>query len=84
MVRYRDRADALRLVSGLSPALTAVVHGEAADEEIPHPLLAALGARARRVAWNGDPTGVVVSWAMHHGGHYREAPLRCTPRPART
>jgi NADP-dependent aldehyde dehydrogenase len=23
-----------------------------------------------RVVWNGFPTGVAVSWAMHHGGPY--------------
>ena len=30
----------------------------------------ALSARSGRVVVNGYPTGVAVSWAMHHGGTY--------------
>ena len=32
--------------------------------------VAALSARSGRVVVNGYPTGVAVSWAMHHGGTY--------------
>lgn len=34
------------------------------------PLLRLLRDKAGRIVWNGYPTGVAVSWAMHHGGPY--------------
>jgi NADP-dependent aldehyde dehydrogenase len=70
VVRYRDEAELARLVEGLTPALTATVHAEEADEHALRPVVDRLVARVGRLVWNGYPTGVAVTWAMHHGGPY--------------
>ncbi len=67
IVRYDDDARLDEVLSGLEPALTFSVHAEPDDEHGRR--LVALGAtRAGRVLVNGYPTGVGVSWSMHHGG----------------
>jgi len=68
--RYRSFAELADLVERLSPALTATVHAEEADEEKLSAVVEALSSRAGRLIWNGYPTGVAVAWAMHHGGRY--------------
>lgn len=50
--------------------LVATVHAEPADTALVRPLLEQLRERAGRIVWNGWPTGVAVTWAMHHGGPY--------------
>jgi NADP-dependent aldehyde dehydrogenase len=70
LVEYGSEAEALAALRRFGPALTATVH---ADEE-DHPLAAQVLQHAMgtvgRVVWNAFPTGVAVSWAMHHGGPY--------------
>ena len=58
---------AARLIPG---SLTATVHAEPSDREWAARLTDALTTRAGRIVWNGYPTGVAVTWAMHHGGPY--------------
>jgi NADP-dependent aldehyde dehydrogenase len=70
VARYGDGEECARLVGDLAPALTASVHADDDDEALAAPLLALLRERAGRLVWNGYPTGVAVSWAMHHGGPY--------------
>lgn len=70
-VRYRGSAELSHALGKLSPALAASVHAELPEDH----QLAELVARtveqmAGRVVWGGYPTGVAVSWAMHHGGPY--------------
>ncbi|ANZ39833.1 aldehyde dehydrogenase [Lentzea guizhouensis] len=65
VVEYNSADDLLAALAAVPPSLAAAVHGEAGDD------LAAtvLGAvRTGRVVWNGWPTGVAVTAAMHHGG----------------
>lgn len=50
--------------------LTATVHAGSADSEALVALEAELRERAGRLVWNGFPTGVAVTGAMHHGGPY--------------
>jgi NADP-dependent aldehyde dehydrogenase len=73
LVRYRDSEDLAGALAALPGSLTATVHGAADDvddvDDV-RPLLDALAGLAGRVIWNGWPTGVAVSWAMHHGGPY--------------
>ncbi|QBI55190.1 aldehyde dehydrogenase (NADP(+)) [Streptomonospora litoralis] len=69
VVSYADPAEALEVAERLPGQLTATVQGEDTDEEA-GPLLERLRRRAGRVLWNGWPTGVSVSHAMHHGGPY--------------
>ena len=53
------------------------MHAEPGEQDFARPLLRELRERAGRIVWNGWPTGVAVSWAMHHGGPYpaTSAPL---------
>lgn len=67
LVRYRDD-ELLDLVDLMPGTLAAALHAEADDAERVGPLVAKLRQRAGRLVWNGWPTGVAVTWSMHHGG----------------
>jgi NADP-dependent aldehyde dehydrogenase len=69
VVRYATLDELLDAVATLEPALTFSVH-VAADDPAAPALLAAGSKKAGRVIVNGFPTGVGVSWSMHHGGPY--------------
>jgi NADP-dependent aldehyde dehydrogenase len=56
-----------RIIAG---SLTATVHAEPSDREWAAALTDVLATRVGRIVWNGYPTGVAVTWAMHHGGPY--------------
>lgn len=70
VVEYQDESDLVPFASELEGQLTATLHAE--DDEAPHlaELASALTDRVGRLVWNGWPTGVAVTWAMHHGGPY--------------
>lgn len=70
VVEYDDIGQALAGARAFEGNLTATVHAEPAEQEIVQELLRELRDRAGRIVWNGWPTGVAVSWAMHHGGPY--------------
>ena len=75
VVRYHTLEGLLVALDSLEAALTFSLHVGDADEaggpDEAAPALLALGARhAGRVIVNGFPTGVGVSWSMHHGGPY--------------
>ncbi|HEV2784041.1 MAG TPA: aldehyde dehydrogenase (NADP(+)) [Actinophytocola sp.] len=78
VVRYTDEAELLAAARMFPGQLTATVHGEDGDP-VAGRLFAELTERAGRVLWNGWPTGVAVSYAMHHGG-----PYPATSMPAHT
>ena len=69
LVEYASPDELRAALDQVSGSLTLTVHGELPEDE-------ALGAelvgwaqrRAGRLIWNGWPTGVAVTWAMHHGG----------------
>lgn len=69
VIEYDDVADVLALIPLLPGNLTATVHAEEDDPHAPT-LLRALRDNAGRLVWNGWPTGVSVSPALHHGGPY--------------
>lgn len=56
--------------AALPGSLTASLHFEETDEPHIAPLVTALAARSGRVVFNGFPTGVAVTHAMHHGGPF--------------
>lgn len=67
VITYTSPDDLLDAVRTLPGGLTATIHGqEGEDERLVHRLSAALSAG--RLIWNGWPTGVAVTPAMHHGG----------------
>ena len=76
--RYRSQDHLAELLQRLGGALTGTVHadvddagdGAGDDAELARAVLARFAATTGRVVWNGYPTGVAVSWAMHHGGPY--------------
>lgn len=68
IVTYDGDDEMVRAASALPGSLAAAVHAEDGDDALSRRLLAALRARTGRVIWNGWPTGVAVTWAMHHGG----------------
>lgn len=70
VVEYADRGELLAAAAAFGGNLTATVHAEDLDGDDVSALLPLLQERAGRVVWNGWPTGVAVSWAMHHGGPF--------------
>jgi NADP-dependent aldehyde dehydrogenase len=69
VVRYKSEAELLACARMFKGELAASIHGELSDESA-RPLIALLTERVGRVLWNGWPTGVAVTYAMHHGGPY--------------
>jgi NADP-dependent aldehyde dehydrogenase len=67
VVRYDGLDDLVATLATLDPALTFSAHLEEGDPFGPA-LLEVGRAKAGRVVVNGYPTGVGVSWSMHHGG----------------
>jgi len=69
VVTYTSWIEVLDLARCLPGQLTATVHAEEEDPGVGE-LLRVLQDVAGRILWNGWPTGVSVTWAMHHGGPY--------------
>lgn len=70
LVRSNSKADLLRAAEEWNGTLTASVFGTPGDLEENKDLIAILENKAGRIIFNGFPTGVEVSPAMHHGGPY--------------
>jgi NADP-dependent aldehyde dehydrogenase len=69
LVRYSTDEELLACARSFTGELTATIHGEGEDD-VAARLVADLSGRVGRVLWNGWPTGVAVTYAMHHGGPY--------------
>ncbi len=67
---YADPADLAIKLARLGGQLTATVHAEPEELAKLQPLVDQLTRIAGRVLFGGVPTGVSVTWAMHHGGPY--------------
>ena len=70
LVRGQSEEELLQIAESLPGTLTATVHGTAEDLKRYRKLIAALETKCGRLLFNGYPTGVEVSPAMHHGGPY--------------
>ncbi|SNY64931.1 NADP-dependent aldehyde dehydrogenase [Paractinoplanes atraurantiacus] len=83
LVAYDEESSLEALAEIIGGQLTATVHAED-DDEVAPALVRSLAGVAGRVIWNGWPTGVTVSAAMHHGGPYpaTTAPLHTSVGPA--
>lgn len=79
VVEYDGVDEAVTAARELEGSLTATVHGEPWEIDFGRRLLRELRGRGGRLVWNGWPTGVAVTWAMHHGG-----PYPATSMPAHT
>jgi len=69
VVEYDDDAQLGAIADRLGPSLTATVHGEPGDT-VAAGLVPQLASLVGRLIWNGWPTGVSVTRALHHGGPY--------------
>lgn len=70
LVRGQSEEELLRAAQSLPGTLTATVHGTPEDLKKYRELVALLETKSGRLIFNGYPTGVEVSHAMHHGGPY--------------
>lgn len=70
IAEYADEADLLAALGKLEGSLTASLHIGAGETELPAKVAELLTRQAGRIVYNGYPTGVAVTWAMHHGGPY--------------
>lgn len=70
IVIYSDSDELTAGLRHLPRSLTATIHAEATDSEEAAHLLALLERKAGRIVFNDFPTGVAVTWAMHHGGQF--------------
>lgn len=70
VVGYSDHDQLEATLRKLPSALTATLQCDEDDRDFARRLLPILEERAGRIVWNGYPTGVAVTWAMHHGGPY--------------
>lgn len=70
VVGYDDHDQLESTLRKLPSALTATLQCDEGDWDFARRLLPTLEAGAGRIVWNGYPTGVAVTWAMHHGGPY--------------
>jgi NADP-dependent aldehyde dehydrogenase len=69
LVEYGSTDELLAGLDAVPGSLTGTLHAELADEgELVTAVVDRLAARAGRVIVGGWPTGVAVTWAMHHGG----------------
>ncbi|MFG2005562.1 aldehyde dehydrogenase (NADP(+)) [Spirillospora sp. NPDC048911] len=79
IVEYDTDEELLDAAEAMPGSLTATVHAEPADDRLAGALLDKVRDRAGRVVFNGWPTGVAVTAAMHHGG-----PWPATTAPSHT
>ena len=82
LLRYAGRDELLAAIAQLEGQLTGSIHAQPSDEadaELVAVLTELLAARAGRIVYDGFPTGVAVTHAMHHGG-----PYPATSAPAHT
>ncbi|HEX3811553.1 MAG TPA: aldehyde dehydrogenase (NADP(+)) [Mycobacteriales bacterium] len=68
VAEYADENELLATLGRLEGALTATLHIGDGETDLPRRVAESLSRRAGRVIYNAYPTGVAVTWAMHHGG----------------
>jgi len=68
VVEYADPDQLVTTLGRISGQLTATLHASHDETDLVARLHDVLRARAGRLVFDGYPTGVAVSWAMHHGG----------------
>src|SRR5690606_16117655 len=69
LVEYDSTEQLLTVLDRLPGSLTGTLHADVDGEPaLARAVVDRLTARAGRVITGGWPTGVAVTWAMHHGG----------------
>ena len=71
LLRYASRDELLAALARVEGQLTMTVHAQPEEDAQLLGLLTDVGAaRAGRLIYDGFPTGVAVTYGMHHGGPY--------------
>jgi acyl-CoA reductase-like NAD-dependent aldehyde dehydrogenase len=70
VVRYGADEERDAVLNAIEGALTFTLHAGAQEGAELAPLQWRMADRVGRILWNGYPTGVAVTPAMHHGGPY--------------
>ena len=65
-----SKEELIAIARSFSGTLASGIHGEENDSTLPAELLSILEDISGRIVWNQWPTGLAVTWAMHHGGPY--------------
>jgi NADP-dependent aldehyde dehydrogenase len=68
LLRHGSRDELLAALAQIDGQLTGSLHAEPGEDV--DAVVQALSERAGRVVFNGFPTGVAVTFGMHHGGPY--------------
>ncbi|WP_017571238.1 aldehyde dehydrogenase (NADP(+)) [Nocardiopsis halotolerans] len=68
VVRYRDESDLRAALERVPASLTATLLSERDEADLRGRVGRALREKAGRLVYDAYPTGVAVTWAMHHGG----------------
>jgi NADP-dependent aldehyde dehydrogenase len=70
LVDCKDSQEMIDVAKRFHGTLASGIHGEPEDSVLSAGLMEVLQRISGRILWNGWPTGVAVTWAMHHGGPY--------------
>jgi NADP-dependent aldehyde dehydrogenase len=70
LVDYASRDELLDALARVDGQLTGSIHAQDEDAELVGALVEVVAERAGRVLFDGFPTGVAVTYGMHHGGPY--------------
>ena len=70
IVDCSDSDELLRVAESFSGTLTSGIHAIENDPMNLSALISLLERISGRIVWNQWPTGLAVTWAMHHGGPY--------------
>lgn len=73
VVRFKSLAELRHVLELLPPALTGTLHSTGSDDPDVTSVADILAKRSGRLVFDQYPTGVSVSWGMHHGGTYPAA-----------
>jgi len=68
LLRHGSRDELLAALDRIDGQLSGTLHAERGEDV--QDIVEALAARAGRVVFDGFPTGVAVTYGMHHGGPY--------------
>jgi len=79
VIEYDGTDDLFAGLDAVPGSLTAGLHAVPDDWPVATALVERLARRAGRIIYGGWPTGVAVTWAMHHGG-----PWPATTNPLHT
>ena len=79
LLRWSGRDELHTALARIEGQLTGTIHAQEEDAELVRALVDVLEERAGRVIFDGFPTGVAVTYGMHHGG-----PFPATTAPAHT